>query len=338
MKSITQEARRKLDSLTKPPGSLGRLEDLAVRLCEVQGTLSPRTKPRRCVLFAADHGVVAEGVSAWPAEVTRLMIDNIRGGGAASSVLARAHDCALDLVDVGSLHPVPEGDTNFFVQRVRAGSRNLVREPALTVSEFDAAFEIGRAHAERIAQLGTRLAVTGEMGIGNTTSAAILTAVLVDVPPEGVVGRGAGADDAVLARKRLVVENAVDAARLHSKQDRRAAIASVCGFEIAAMAGFFVGARSRSMGVILDGSIATAAALIAEEVAPGTKHGLIAAHRSVEPSHAIALSTLGLEPFLDWNLRLGEGSGALLLLPLVDAAAVILSDMATFESAGITRG
>lgn len=339
---------QRLDSLTKPPRSLGKLEHLAARLCRIQQTLTPVTSPRRVVLFAGDHGVVASGVSAWPSSVTSLMIDNIRGGGAASSVLARQTSAELRLVDVGSQRGADQSEDvshsgpecGWLDARVRAGTRDLAVEPALEPHEFQAALAIGQAEADRAARDGMKIVAAGEMGIGNTTPAACLAMLLADVPLEAAVGRGAGADDAVLETKRRIVEVGVTRARslVQPGSDAPiAAMASVAGLEIVAMAGFFLGAHAARLTIVLDGYVATAAALIAERLQPGTAQSMIAAHVSAEPGHQHTLNFLKLTPFLDWNMRLGEGTGALLLLPLIDAAAALCREMATFESAGIVR-
>lgn len=324
---------RHLNSLTKPPGSLGRLEQLAVRLCLVQQTLCPATRPRRLVVFAADHGVVAEGVSAWPSAVTGLMIQNIVAGGAASSVLARATDTELLLVDVGSQsQPLPP-QSGYVPARVRHGTRNLAREPALTVEEFEQAWEVGAVQARRAAAEGVRVVAAGEMGIGNTTPASCLAVLLADVPIAQAVGRGAGADDGTLARKRAVVEAAVERVR---SLEVKSAVAAVGGLEIAAMAGFYASAAKAGLTVVVDGFIATSAALVARALAPETVASVIASHGSAEPGHTLMLDRLGLTAYLDtWQMRLGEGTGALLLMPLLDAAAAIVRDMATFAQAGI---
>jgi nicotinate-nucleotide--dimethylbenzimidazole phosphoribosyltransferase len=325
---------RHLDRLTKPPGSLGRLEELAVRLCHIQQSLQPATRPRRLVLFAADHGVVAEGVSAWPSEVTGLMIRNILAGGAASNALARVTDTELTLVDVGALaDPLPPRP-GYVLARVRPGTRNLAREPALTVQEFDQAWEVGAAQARQAAADGMRVVAAGEMGIGNTTPASCLAVLLADVPVAQAVGRGAGADDATLERKRAIVDAAVR--RTVEDGGSKPGIAALSGLEIAAMAGFYTCAVQAGLTIVLDGFIATSAALVAERLVPGTRECLIAAHRSAEPAHAAVLARLGLSPFLDtWQMRLGEGTGALLLMPLLDAAAAVVLDMATFDQVGI---
>jgi nicotinate-nucleotide--dimethylbenzimidazole phosphoribosyltransferase len=329
-----------LDQLTKPPRSLGKLETLAARLCMIQQTLTPITKPRRLVLFAADHGVVAEGVSAWPAEVTGLMIDNIRRGGAASSVLAEAAGVDLRLIDVGARsggQPLEQhaDEITYRKQRVRAGSRNLHREPALSEAEFEQALQIGRDEAALAQRDAVAVVACGEMGIGNTTPAACLTMLLADVPLLEAVGRGAGADDQVLRSKQRVVGSAVERARASGGASSMRAIASVAGLEIAAMAGFFAAAHQAGLTIVLDGYVTTAAALIADTLAPGCSRSMIAAHQSAEPGHQGALQRLDLEPFLTWDLRLGEGTGGLLLLPLLDAASAICAKMRTLAEMGI---
>jgi len=343
------DAWQHLDSLTKPPRSLGRLEELAVRLCVIQGTLAPVTQPRRLVLFAADHGVVAAGVTAWPSEVTQLMIGNICAGTAASTVFANQNGTEAVLVDVGSHssagrngagsngHSLAAGapPVQFREARVRNGTRNLAEEPALTAAEFARALEVGGDEARSAASAGMRVVVAGEMGIGNTTPAACLAMLLADVPLDEAVGRGAGADDATLARKRSVVGGAVARCREQPNSNTVEMLAAVSGLEIAAMAGFFAAAHTLGLTVVLDGYVASAAALIAERLQPGTAKSLIAAHLSAEPGHRRVLARLGLQPYLEWNMRLGEGTGALLLLPLLDAAAAMASRMATLAAVGI---
>ncbi len=334
---MREQIQAHLDGLTKPPGSLGRLEELAARLCLVQRTLEPVTTPRKLVLFAADHGVVEEGISAWPSDVTGLMVANIHGGGAASSVLARSSATALELVDVGTESPAMPEAPGYLCAKVRAGSHNLAREPAVTAEEWRRALTLGGDRARAAAAEGAQVVAAGEMGIGNTTPASCLASLLADLPASAAVGRGAGSDDATVERKIEVVEAAVAAARPRLEADPPGAMAAVAGYEIVAMAGFFVTARELGLTVVLDGFIATAAALVAERLSPGTADAMIAAHRSVEPAHGRMLEVLGLRPMLDWDLRLGEGTGALLLMPLLDAAAALVKEMATFEGAGIRR-
>jgi nicotinate-nucleotide--dimethylbenzimidazole phosphoribosyltransferase len=319
-----------LDALAKPPGSMGALEAIAVRLAVASGCLRPATRPRTLLLFAADHGVVADGVSAWPQSVTAAMIRLIAEGGAVSSALARAHGCRLRLVDVGSIGaadgPWPE---HVRIARVGPGTASLAHGPAMSVAAFDAALAIGMAEAEAALSGGARLILTGEMGIGNTTAAAALISLLTGVSAAETTGRGAGADDAMLERKTGIVAGAVARAAAILPADPRAAMAAVAGFEIVAMAGATLAATRHGMPVLLDGLVSTAGALIAARLDPGVRQRLIAGHRSAEPGHGAALAALGLEPILEWGMRLGEGSGALVALPLLDSAAALLGEVAS---------
>ncbi|MBS0206363.1 MAG: nicotinate-nucleotide--dimethylbenzimidazole phosphoribosyltransferase [Planctomycetes bacterium] len=331
-----------LNGLTKPPGSLGRLEDLAARLCEIQQTLSPQTSPRRLVIFAGDHGVASSGVTVWPSSVTNLMLLNMCQGGAASTVLARQSRTDVVLVNVGTnedpiTNPPPgSSGIRYRSRRVCKGTRNLAIEPALTVDEFRQAWTIGTDEARSAAVDGMKVVLAGEMGIGNTTPASCLAMLLAQVPLETAVGRGAGANETSLHAKRNAVEQSVARARTLWATDPVAAMAAVAGLEIVAIAGFFAEAHRQGLTILLDGAVASAAALIAEFQSPGVSRSLIAAHQSTEPAHRGVLEKLKLTPFLDWNLRLGEGTGALLLLPLLDAAAALVSQMATLESFGIS--
>lgn len=330
------EIQSHLNSLAKPAGSLGRLEELAARLCRIQQTLQLQTGPRRTVLFAADHGVTAEGVSIWPAEVTSLMMDTIIEGKAASSVLAKSTGTELRLIDVGSSGDSFQDGSVHRSLRVRLGSRNLATEPALTLTEFQKAIAIGEQQALEADRDGMKVVAAGEMGIGNTTSASCLTAFLTGAPVEDTIGAGAGANESTFERKSRIVKAAVARAQETSWNSLEAAIASICGLEIAAMAGFFRQAAICRLTIILDGFIATSSALISETLWPGTTNFMIAAHESAEPGHKIAFNKLGLNPMLaGWNMRLGEGTGALLLMPLLDAAAAIVTEMATLDQIGI---
>lgn len=335
----TEDVWQHLDGLTKPARSLGRLEDLACRLCVIQQTLAPRTRPRRLVLFAGDHGVAASGVSAWPSAVTGSMVRTIASGRAASTVFARASQTDTVLVNVGTLDTcgeiTPAEGIRYRDARVRMGTRNLVEEPALTIAEFELALAVGRDEARHAAEAGDQIVIAGEMGIGNTTPAACLAMLLADVPLAEAVGRGAGADDAALHRKRDIVREAVERSRITLPSDPQGAVAGVAGLEIAAMAGFFVEAHARNLTILLDGYVATAAALIAEHLQPGTARSMLAAHLSAEPGHRRSLESLGLRPWLEWQMRLGEGTGALVLLPLVDAAAAMTAQMATLASLNV---
>lgn len=330
-----------LDALAKPRRSLGKLEELAVRLARIQRTLKPVTRPRRLVLFAGDHGIVARGVSAWPSEVTGLMVGTIMMGRASSSALAAAHDCSVRLVDVGVAGARVSSPPAFFRHaRVANGTRDLSEVPAMSAGEFDAAWRVGADEAERAFAEGYRVLITGEMGIGNTTPAACLTMLFAGVGVDVAVGRGAGCDDTALARKRDVVAAAV--ARVTSAGGEasavsRAAIEALAGLEIVAMAGYFARGAQLGATLLLDGYVATSAALIAERLVPGTVDAMIAAHLSAEPGHGAALASLGLEPLLDWSMRLGEGTGALVALPMLDSAAALLRDVALLSELGVGR-
>lgn len=342
MSISSSEIWQHLNGLTKPPGSLGRFEELAARLCEVQQTLSPQTSPRRLAIFAGDHGVASTGVTVWPAAVTNLMLVNMCQGGAASTVLAEQSGTEVVLVNVGTTDdpitelPAENSGIRYRSRRVCNGTHNLAIEPALTLDEFRLAWMTGDDEARSAAESQVKVVIAGEMGIGNTTSASCLAMLLADVPLANAVGQGAGANERSLSHKRSVVKEAVARAREIWQRDPVAAIASVAGLEIVAMAGFFVAAHRLGLTIILDGAVASSAALIAEYQSPGVSRSMIAAHLSTEPAHGAVLASLNLTPFLDWNMRLGEGTGALLLLPLLDAASAMVSSMATLESFGIS--
>lgn len=319
----------RLDRLAKPPGSLGRLEALAVELAVAQGILRPLTRPRRLVLFAADHGVVAQGVTAWPQAVTTAMVATIFAGRASSTALASAHGVDVRTVDAGMVQP-PKGPfpPHFRSAPVAPGTCDLAIRPAMNTAQFDAAWALGADEASAAVAGGFRLLIAGEMGIGNTTASACLTHALTGVDADTATGSGAGADVAMRLHKRAIVEQAV--ARLNGAHDK-AALAAIAGFEIVAMAGFYAAGAAAGAALLLDGYVTTAAALIAEALAPGTARSMIAGHRSAERGHSAALSHLGLTPILDWQMRLGEGTGALTALPLLDSAAALLRDVATLD-------
>lgn len=320
---LTEESIKKhIDALAKPIGSLGRWEDLTARLCWIQQTVAPVTSPAELVIFAADHGVTAEGVTLWPPQVTTVMIEQIACGGSVSAALSDAYGINRRVVDVGTKIPPRIEHARFASRRVRPGSGNLAVEPAMTIHEFSELLEIGADEAKLSQQRGARVVILGEMGIGNTTSASCLARLLADVPLELVVGSGAGATDASLAQKKRIVQDATDRVRQRcGKNIDDSAIADVGGLEIVAMSGFMVQAAKQKQLLLLDGMIATAAALIAEERCPGTKDSMIAAHQSAEPAHNIMLQKLGLRPMLEWSMRLGEGTGGLALYPLLNGAA-----------------
>ena len=323
------------NQLTKPPGALGRLEAVGIQLCAIAGLCPPPVpEPVTVAVFAADHGVVAEGVSSWPQEVTAQMVANFCADGAAINVLARHTGADVIVVDVGVATPIPSDAPGLLRLPVRPGTGNIAVRAAMTPAEARAALDIGTDVAGRAVASGTRMLVTGDMGIGNTTASAAVIAALTGAPAATVTGRGAGADEALLARKIQVVDRARQ--RITADADPLMILAEVGGLEIAALAGFIVGAAASRVPVVIDGVIAAAAALTAAAVSPDVRGYLIAGHQSSEPGSAVALAHLGLEPLLDLKMRLGEGSGATLAVPLVQAAAKILAEMATFDSAGVS--
>lgn len=322
-----RDAKERLDSLAKPPGSLGRLEDIAVQLCGIAGTCpAPLPTPAAIAVFAADHGVHAEGVTAWPQEITAAMVTTMLAGRASINALAATIGATVRLVDVGVATPLPDLPPGSD-RRVRSGTRNLAVEPAMTVAEAVQALDVGVDVAREAVAAGARCLVTGEMGIANTTPSAALVAALAGRTATEVTGRGAGADDETLARKVAAIDAAL--ARHAPDDDPLDVLASLGGLEIAALVGFIVGGVSLSIPVVVDGVIADAALLVAERLVPATAAGCIAGHRSAEPAATIALDALGLVPLLDLGLRLGEGTGAALAVPLLDAAAHLLTDVAT---------
>jgi nicotinate-nucleotide--dimethylbenzimidazole phosphoribosyltransferase len=325
--------------LTMPPGSLGRLLDLGRQLAAIQRTERPSGGPALVAVFAADHGVAAAGVSAYPAEVTGQMVANYLRGGAAVNVLARRAGAAVRVVDLGVAHPPTGlGPAECLVERpIGPGTRNFLHEPAMTRDQAHAAVRAGLDLAERWAgREGYRVIALGEMGIGNSTTAATLIAALTGAPPDAVVGRGTGVDVAGYRRKCQVVATALERQRpdVHDLWDW---LARVGGFEILGLAGLALGAARHRAVVILDGLISSTSGLIAARLCPGVRGSLVAAHLSPEPGHRVVLDELALVPLLDLGLCLGEGTGATLAIPLIAAAADVLCDMATFESAGISK-
>jgi nicotinate-nucleotide--dimethylbenzimidazole phosphoribosyltransferase len=326
-------ARARQQQLTKPPGSLGRLEEVACWFAARLRTPTPHISRTEIFVFAADHGVAARGVSAFPQSVTGQMLSNFASGGAAINVLASLDGARIEVVDVGvagSAEP-PRGVRN---AKVRAGTRDLSIEAAMTDDELNAALDVGAQCARDAVQRGTHLLVAGDMGIANTTAAACLICAFTRAPAEQVVGRGTGVDDVGLARKREVVAAAL-ARVAQPNLDARQLLAHLGGLEIAAMAGLYIEAARLGVPVLLDGYISSAAALSAAALEPGALRWMLASHRSAEGGHAIALQALGLEPLIDLRMRLGEGSGAAVTLPLIKAALALHCNMATFAQAGV---
>jgi nicotinate-nucleotide--dimethylbenzimidazole phosphoribosyltransferase len=326
-------ARRELDRKTKPRGSLGRLEELAVRIAGIRGSIELEPMPAAIVVAAADHGVAREGVSAYPQEVTRQMLANFAAGGAAVSVLARQAGAELVVVDAGVVEPFSHASV--LDRRIGPGTADSALGPAMTVEHAAEAIRHGEALARELAEHGAAVVAVGDMGIGNTTSASALCCVLLGREPRAMCGAGTGLDEAGIAHKIGVVERILDCNRPDS-DDALWVLAAVGGFEIALLVGVMLGAAANGAVVVLDGFITGSAALVAARLEPEVSDYLVASHLSPEPGHAAVLAELGLEPLLDLGLRLGEGSGAALAVPLVEAARAILVDMATFESAGVT--
>ncbi|MCR4374993.1 MAG: nicotinate-nucleotide--dimethylbenzimidazole phosphoribosyltransferase [Acidobacteria bacterium] len=332
-----REGALRLDRLTKPPGSLGGLEEIALRCCAIQETLDLTTSPRRILVCAGDHGVVAEGVSAYPKAVTAQMVANITSGGAAINALAAAAGADVWIVDVGVDGPtaVDGGHARLVSRRVRNGTRNMLEEAAMSEVEMLDALQVGLDLSAQAAADGVRLVGLGEMGIGNTTAASAVTAGVTGRPPARVTGRGTGVDDGTLARKVAVVERAV-AAHGCVPGAPLDVLRTVGGLEIAALCGVCLGAAAHRLAIVTDGFVATSAALIAAALAPSLVGYLFAGHLSPEPGHAVQLEHLGLRPLLNLNMRLGEGTGAALAMPVIGAAALAFTSMATFDSAGVS--
>jgi nicotinate-nucleotide--dimethylbenzimidazole phosphoribosyltransferase len=335
------DARDRQSRMTKPAGSLGVLEDVSVQLAGLAGVCPPpMPSPAAVAVFAADHGVHAQGVTPWPQEVTAQMVGNFLAGGAVVNAFAAQAGAEVVVVDVGvasDLYAGPTPPPGLLPRRVRAGTADMTEGPAMTLAEVRAALEVGIETARDLVVAGNRCLLTGDMGIANTTASAALIAAFTRTPPAEVTGRGTGIDDAMHAHKVSVVERALDLHGLSAGvTDPVEALAAVGGLEHAALAGFVLGAAALRVPVILDGVIAGAAALVAASLAPACLAACVAGHRSAEPGHAVALAHLGLEPLVDLGLCLGEGSGAVLALPLVQSAVRALRDVATFDAAGVT--
>lgn len=327
------QAQDRQTKLTKPAGSLGVLEPVSVRLSGIHRTCPPRPLRRPAVaVFAGDHGVHAQGVTPWPQEVTAAMVENFRAGGAAVNVLARQCGAAVYVVDMGVAAEVRH-DATVLDRRVRRGTSDLSTGPAMTRAEAVQALLAGAGIAADLVADGHDALLTGDMGIANTTASAALVAALAGVPVEEATGRGTGIDDATWRRKVAVIESALS--DRPTGDDPVETLASVGGFEHAGLAGFVLGAAAARVPVILDGVIAGSAALVAQALCPTVVDYCFAGHRSVESGHPAALARLGLRPLVDLDLRLGEGTGAVLAFPLVEAAGATLREMATFDAAGM---
>ena len=330
--SVWAAARDRQAQLTKPPGSLGQLEELGITLAAMQGNQRPRVDKLWITIFAGDHGVVAEGVSAFPHVVNAEMVRNFAKGGAAISVLAKAWDARLEVVNVGTLKPL-EDLPGVLDARVGPGTVNFVHDAAMTVEQLHEALEAGHDAAERAAINGAHLFIGGEMGIGNTTSATALACSLLGLPAAQLAGPGTGLDAAGVVHKGLVIERA-----LARHRDLRPLIAlqRLGGFEIVALTGAYLRCGQLGLPVLVDGFITTVAALAAVRLCPDLAIWLFYAHRSTEPGHRYVLEALAAKPLIDLGMRLGEGSGAAVAAPILRAAAALHADMATFAEAGVS--
>jgi nicotinate-nucleotide--dimethylbenzimidazole phosphoribosyltransferase len=334
-RSFEVEAQKRLDSLTKPQGSLGKLEELASRVAVIQRKIPPRLGRKLLFIFAADHGITEEGISAYPKEVTAQMTYNFLRGGAAINVLARHYGVEVEVIDVGVDHEFsnPAGLRNC---KIRHGTRNFSRGPAMTRFEAMQSIETGFRLVEEVALENLFLLGAGEMGIGNTSSAAAILCALTGASPRDVAGRGTGIDDSTLRRKVAAIDRGLEVNRPDPK-DPLDVLTKVGGLEIGAMMGVILGAAAFHIPMVLDGFISGAAALLAQRLCPSVQDFLFASHLSTETGHKLMLEALELAPVLDLALRLGEGTGACVLMGLTEAAAKILGEMATFESAGIEK-
>lgn len=331
---LEQAAARQL-TLTKPPGSLGRLEEIGNRLAAIQRTTTPNVNRKRIYVVAADHGVTAEGVSAYPREVTAQMVANFLSGGAAINVLGRYGEIDVRVVDAGVVADLTSRDGLITVKNLR-GTANFARGPAMSRDEAERLITAGIDLARAAKADGIELLGIGEMGIGNTTAASAITAALTRSDPAILTDRGTGVDDQRLAHKIAIIRRAIETNQPDST-DPIDVLTKVGGAEIAVMMGVVIGGALNRIAVIADGFISTAAAALAVSFCPNTRDYLLLAHRSVERGHAALIDLIGLEPLLDLKMRLGEGTGAALAMTIVDAAARVLSEMATFSEANVSN-
>lgn len=333
---LLHQAQARLDNKTKPPGSLGRLEEFARRIVAISGNLEPDVTRKVVFTFAGDHGVTEEGVSLYPREVTTQMVFNFLAGGAGINVLARHAGAEVRVVDVGVDYDF--GDTPGLIQRkVARGTRNFAKGPAMSREETLAALRVGVELADQCKTEGIALAGTGEMGIGNTTPSSAIIAAISGIPVRELTHRGTGINDTALENKIRVIEQGL-ALNRPDPRDPLDVLAKVGGLEIAAIAGLVLGCAANRIPVVIDGFISTAGALIASEMHPHVADYIFAAHESVEIGHRFMLERIGAKPILDLNMRLGEGTGAALAMTLIEAAVKVLGEMATFEQAGVSQG
>lgn len=333
--SAMQAARARQDTLTKPRGSLGRLEELSIQLAGMTANPFPSVERKAVIVMAADHGVALEGVSAYPAEVTPQMVLNFLRGGAAINVLARQAGARVIVVDMGVAAQITDPSGKLINRKIGLGSANLAEGPAMTREQARQAIQSGIEIAEAEIERGVDILASGDMGIGNTTPSAAIACALMNQIPENIAGRGTGVDDEGLKKKIDVIGRALDVNRPDGK-DPLDVLAKVGGFEIGGLVGVMLASAAHRKPIVVDGFISTAAAMLAVSLAPTARDYMIAAHASQERGHRLMLQWLGLNPLLDLNLRLGEGTGAALAFNLIEASARILCEMATFDEAGVS--
>ena len=328
-------AQARQNMLTKPRGSLGRLEELSIQLAGMTANPFPSVERKTVIVMAADHGVTREGVSAYPAEVTPQMVLNFLRGGAAINVLARQSNARVVVVDMGVTSEIEDASGELIRRKIGLGTANLAKGPAMTREQAIESIQSGIEICEEEISRGVEILATGDMGIGNTTPSAAIACALMNQSPENIVGRGTGVDDTVLKRKIAVIARALDVNRPNAN-DALDVLAKVGGFEIGGLAGVMLAAAANRKPILIDGFISTAAAMIAASLAPVARNYMIAAHVSQERGHKLMLEWLGLKPLLDLNMRLGEGTGAALAFHLIEASSLILREMATFDEAGVS--
>jgi nicotinate-nucleotide--dimethylbenzimidazole phosphoribosyltransferase len=328
-------AQAHLDSLTKPPGSLGILEELAIKFTAIRNTEQPTINNKSVVVFAADHGVTEEGISAYPAEVTPQMVQNFLAGGAAINVLARQQNAEVLIVDIGVNHRF-EPHPYLLDRKIAFGTRNLTKEPAMSRSEAEESIIIGIQIASQLAEKDVDLLATGEMGIGNTTASSAIFSLLGDLPASKVTGRGTGINDKTLDKKISVIQHAID---MHTPDpdDPIDILTKVGGFEIGGITGLILGAAAKNIPIVVDGLISSAGASLAIKLNPNVKDYIFPSHCSVEPGHQVFFDLLEAAPLFDLKMRLGEGTGAVLAFNMIEAAVKIYSEMATFKNAGVSN-
>lgn len=329
-----KKARGHIDQLTKPLGSLGRLEELAIDLARMTGNPFPSVTPPGVLVFAGDHGIVKEGVSAYPQEVTAQMVLNFLNGGAAINVFSRQIGALLKVIDVGVAADLPfEGLDSC---KIRYGTGNFLHENAMSAMEAEKSISVGMGAARQIIEEGARLVIIGEMGIGNTTSSSAMLSALTGEEVECLVGKGTGMDERGIRLKKQIILKGLEERKPNS-QDPLDVLSKVGGLEIGAMAGAVLGAAAMRIPVLADGFISTVAALLATRIEPKAGDYLIASHQSQEPGHLHALRALNKTPLIDLQMRLGEGSGAAVTFPILEAATRMIREMATFDSAGVSN-